>query len=199
MARRSEHSHDEIKRMVLEASETIISEEGFAALTVRRIALEIGYTVGSIYMVFENMADLILHVNARTLDDLSRALDEISPAAGLEQTVVDLAKAYLNFSGSNFNRWRLIFEHQLPKNAEIPSWYQRKADAAFYRVESLFRQLNPDLPEIEIRAGARALWGGVHGICILSLTGKSAAIELSDVESSIILLVENFLQGWKAR
>ena len=48
MARRSEHSLEQIKEMVLNAAETIIIEDGAQALTVRKVALEIGYTVGNI-------------------------------------------------------------------------------------------------------------------------------------------------------
>ncbi len=39
--------------------------------------MEIGYTVGSIYMVFDNMADLIMHVKGRTLDDISQQLKAV--------------------------------------------------------------------------------------------------------------------------
>ena len=52
MARRSEHTQEQIKEMVLIAAEGIVTEEGEEALTVRKIAQHIGYTVGSIYMVF---------------------------------------------------------------------------------------------------------------------------------------------------
>jgi AcrR family transcriptional regulator len=38
----------------------IVIEKGLNALTVRKVAVEIGYTVGSIYMVFANMQDLIM-------------------------------------------------------------------------------------------------------------------------------------------
>ncbi|HEY5141506.1 MAG TPA: TetR family transcriptional regulator, partial [Methylococcales bacterium] len=34
--------------MILDAAERIVTEEGFSALKVRKIAVEIGYTVGSI-------------------------------------------------------------------------------------------------------------------------------------------------------
>ena len=71
MARRNEHSLIELKAIVLNAAETIITEEGFAALTIRKIAMEMGYTVGSIYMVFASRAELILHINARTLETVS--------------------------------------------------------------------------------------------------------------------------------
>lgn len=51
MARRSEHSQAEIRKMVLEAAEEIVQEDGYPALKVRKMATDIGYTVGSIYRV----------------------------------------------------------------------------------------------------------------------------------------------------
>ncbi|MCX7099960.1 MAG: TetR family transcriptional regulator [Methylobacter sp.] len=49
MARRNEHSLDEIREMILDAAESIIINEGYSALTVRKITKKIGYTVASIY------------------------------------------------------------------------------------------------------------------------------------------------------
>ena len=42
MARRNDHSRDELRRMSLEAAETILAGEGAGALSVRRIAQSIG-------------------------------------------------------------------------------------------------------------------------------------------------------------
>ncbi|NOR68647.1 MAG: TetR family transcriptional regulator, partial [Methylomarinum sp.] len=123
MARRSEHSQEEIKEMVLKAAEVIVVEEGFSELKVRKVAMEIGYTVGSIYMVFDNMADLIMHVKGRTLDDIAEQLKVVINDANAEQTIVQLAKTYLSFASQNFNRWRMIFEHQLAEDAVVPDWY----------------------------------------------------------------------------
>ena len=51
MARRSDHSRDEIREMALNAAKTIVEREGAAALSTRKIANEIGYTAGSLYLV----------------------------------------------------------------------------------------------------------------------------------------------------
>ena len=115
MARRNKHSLDEIREMVLDAAETIIINEGYSALTARRIAMEIGYTVGSIYMVFANMADLVMHINASTVDDLTEQMQQV-PNCTPEQYIADLAKTYVEFASRNFNRWSMIFV----KNAEHP-------------------------------------------------------------------------------
>ena len=196
MARRSEHSLEEIKTMVLDAAEAIVLEEGFAALKVRKVALEIGYTVGSIYMVFTNMGDLIMHVKARTLDELADQLDEQLPECPAQEQILTLAKSYLQFANENYNLWSMIFEHRLPEHEKTPDWYQAKVDQAFIKVETLLGQLAPEPDQSDIQSAARALWSGVHGICVLSLTATLDAVGVKKVENNIVLLVENFIRGW---
>ncbi len=197
MARRSEHSQEEIKEMVLKAAETIVVEEGFDKLKVRKIALEIGYTVGSIYMVFDNMADLIMHIKGRTLDDITEQLNAVVMADSAEQTISRLANVYLTFAYQNFNRWRMIFDHQLAVNEAVPSWYQQKVDKIFALIERHFEQLSKNHNKQQSAQAAYALWSGVHGVCTLSLTGKLDLLDVADVEKMVDLLVDNFILGWK--
>jgi AcrR family transcriptional regulator len=197
MARRSEHTLEELKAMVLDAAETIVNEEGFSALKVRKIAMEIGYTVGSIYMVFVNMADLIMHINAKTLDDIAAQLEQVQDSSA-EQSIESMAMTYLNYATQNFNRWSKIFEYRLAADTEIPDWYQEKVENVFSPVEARFAELAPELPDDYRKQAARALWGGVHGVCVLSLTGKQDKAGIKDVEEMIVLLVRNFVRGWVA-
>jgi AcrR family transcriptional regulator len=197
MARRSEHNLEELKVLVLDAAETIVIEEGFSALKVRKIAMEIGYTVGSIYMVFANMADLIMHLNARTLDAIAAQLGQVQDHSA-EQSIETLAKTYLSYASQNFNRWRNIFDYRLPSDVEIPDWYQEKVDTVFAPVKSRFAELVPELSEDHRNSAARALWCGIHGICVLSLTDRLNKDGIDDVEETIVLLVRNFMRGWAA-
>ena len=197
MARRSEHSQEEIKEMVLNAAETIVIEEGFAELKVRKVAMEIGYTVGSIYMVFDNMADLIMHVKGRTLDDIADQLKLVINNDHAEHTIEQLAKTYLTFASQNFNRWSMIFEHRLTEDEAVPDWYQQKVDHIFSLVEMQFIHLETAHSEEQSKQAAYALWSGVHGICTLSLTGKLDLLGINNVENTVVLLVDNFIKGWK--
>ncbi|MGR8940383.1 MAG: TetR/AcrR family transcriptional regulator [Gammaproteobacteria bacterium] len=196
MARRSQHSLEEIKTMVLKAAETLVIEEGAKALTMRNIALEIGYTPGSIYMVFENMSDLILHLNARTLEAMVERF-ELAPNADPERCIQELARLYLDYARDNFNRWNLLFEHRPHDDAELPDWYRGKIEQAFVRFESEFARLTPERDGGQTRLAARALWGGIHGICMLGLTGKFKNAGSADVDAGVMLLVRNFLDGWR--
>ena len=73
MARRSDHSREELYDMALEAARQIAEKEGLRGLKARRIARDIGYTIGTLYNLFEDLDDLIVHLNGRTLDDLYQA------------------------------------------------------------------------------------------------------------------------------
>ena len=79
MARRYDHSREEIRTMALEAAEKIVVEQGHKGLTARKVMRDIGYAVGTLYLIFENLDDLILHLNVRTLDRLYRRMTDTQP------------------------------------------------------------------------------------------------------------------------
>ncbi|MEQ1530946.1 MAG: TetR/AcrR family transcriptional regulator [Methylococcales bacterium] len=195
MARRNEHTQGQLKEMILNAAQYIVVEQGFSALTVRKIAAKINYTVGSIYMIFTNMDDLILQLKAVTLNDITQQIEQISHYPP-EQYLEEMAKTYLRFASQNFNQWSMIFEHRLPEGTTTPDWYQLKVEEAFQRVETQFKRLTPSCSQAQIARAARALWGGIHGICALSLNEKLNSLDIYDVESNVVLLVRNFVQGW---
>lgn len=195
MARRSEHTQEQIREMVLKAAETIVIDEGVNALTVRKVAMEIGYTVGSIYMVFENMGDLIMHIKGRTLDELADELDEVSGGEdAVERRILAVAKAYLSFAHDHYNRWRMIFDTL--NNEPAPEWYVQKIARAMLIVETLFRQLLPDASAEQVAGATHALWSGVHGACVLSLNGSLGRVGEQNAAATVQLLVENFIRGW---
>ena len=78
MARRADHSREELYDNALAAAQRIVETDGFRALTARSVADAIGYSPGTLYNLFENLDDLIIHLNGRTLDAL---YDRLAPDA----------------------------------------------------------------------------------------------------------------------
>ena len=198
MARRSDHSRNEIKQMALQAAEQIVAEKGSSALTARRLASEIGYTVGSLYLVFENLDDVTLQVNARTLDQLSSKLDSVvSRHADTKRCILELGRAYIQFASEHPHLWNMVFEHQQSDDKAIPDWYQERINSLFERIEQQFANLIPTSTAASENAlAARALWSGVHGNCVLALTGRLDVVGIENIEKTCDLLIENFLTGW---
>ncbi len=197
MARRNEHSPAQIKEMVLNAAEKRVIEYGLSGLKMREIAMDIGYTVASIYMAFKNIADLILHVRGRTLDELTLQLEEIPHTDDIEQQINLLATAYLTFAQHNYYRWRMLFETHPSEAQTVPAWYQEKINRSFTHIEQLFQQLAPETSATEQKIAAQALWSGIHGVCLLKLTAVTNAEQFEHINKTLLVLVESFIKGWK--
>ena len=196
MARRSEHSQQQIKQMVLEAAEEIIQEQGFSALKVRKIATDIGYTVGSVYMVFANMNDLNMHIKARTWQKLLLHLERDSGESVTLASIENMAVAYLDFTVLNKGLWCMLFEHQSPIDEQVPGWYLQALERVVEFVDQVIKQLNTSHSDAQIRQAAQTLTASVQGVCMQLLMRQPSIENIKQARADVILLVECFMRGW---
>jgi len=195
MARRNDHSRDEIKEMAINAGIAVIEEEGFNDFSIRKVAKKIGYTVGTLYNVFENYNDLLFHINGATLDKITDQVQQ-----NLTEDLDDLAalktigSTYLDYAINNRNLWIALVEYRRPDRMEIPEWYQKKVDGAFaISIKYILPFANNKMDEaIHV---SRILWGGVHGVCILGLTGRIGELNNDMVRDKVDNLIQNYLYG----
>ncbi|SBS26241.1 Bacterial regulatory proteins, tetR family [Marinomonas spartinae] len=199
MARRNDHSREELKELALTAGEQLIDEEGIHALSARKIAQRIGYSAGALYLVFTNLDDLCWHINGRTMAMLNTLL-----SAQIEQEKVNrppqealrlIAKTYLNFSAEWPNRWALMFEHHTPESIICPDWLIHAVNQLFGFVQAPLRQLAPNVNDESLQLAVRTLWCGVHGIAALSSRGK-LFLEGDQTDALIDNLLTHYLTNW---
>ena len=197
MARRNDHSREEIQTMAINAAIRILNQEGPGSLSARKVAKDIGYTVGTLYLVFKNLDELILQVNAATLDEIQASLvavaqDQLDPISTLKA----MALAYFHYAQDHFARWSLLYTHQLPDNEPVPEWFDSKVSGVFETVKALLQKIRPDSSEQACLQAVRELWSGVHGACDLGLKGKLSFGGEFKAELLIESLVENYLAGF---
>jgi len=197
MARRSDHSREELREMAIKAAEHIVVEQGYEGLSARKVAAAIGYTVGTLYLVFENLDDLILHINAHTLDRLhARMKESQAHCVGASDCLLQLGQVYIRFADDDPHRWAMVFEHRLSEGQVMPAWYQEKIVRMFALVEEGLEPLAEKHTRDEITQASRALWGGVHGICILALAGNLGIAGVESVQDLTNTLITNYLKGF---
>ena len=90
----------------------------------------------------------------------------------------------------------MVFEHRFPGDQALPAWYQEKVTRMFALVEEGLEPLAGQRPQQEITQAAAALWGGVHGICILALTDNLGAAGVDSVQELAQSLISNYLEGF---
>jgi len=179
--------------MVLEAAEDIVHEYGYSSLKVRKIAADIGYTVGSVYMVFTNMNDLNMHIKARTWQKLHHYLQAQLQITG---TVQGIALAYLDFAMANEGLWRMLFEHQLALGDPVPKWYLQENQRSFKLMYEMIRQLDQSHADDQVLLAAQVLIKSVQGIVMQLLMQDQSSENIKSAKAEIILLIDCFLRGW---
>ncbi len=193
MARRSDHSREELHELVLATATEIAEKDGLRGLTARGIAREIGYTIGTIYNHFDDLDDVIVQLNGRTLDTLHEAMAAIPLDGEPEERANALAGGYMAFVRSHPNLWSVIFEHHLPEERTLPDWHAEKVLGLLGLIEAALAPLFPPGEEAERLHTARVLWSSVHGICSLAVADKLA--ESETVAIMVRSLIENYLAG----
>lgn len=195
MGRRNEHTQEQQREMAIAAAELILVKEGIAGLSMRKVAEAIGYTVGNLYLLFKNQDELLLALNQRTADAIYTYLsDRIAEAATPPDRLRAMAAGYIEFGRRHPHRWRLMFEHQLPDDMDRKG-VELRLGRLFELVESALRPLMPKAKPEQLRLAAASLWSGVHGICVLAVTGKLRWTGSSEFHPFSHFLVSTFLAG----
>lgn len=198
MGRRSIHTADQLRELILAAATELIEREGLSGLSAREIARNIGYSPGTLYNVFENLDDLVLTIEGRLLDRLHERLAAVPATDDPRRRVHALAAAYLEFTHQNPRLWNLLFEHHLPKGRDVPPAYRAKLDALLALVESALQPVMREADPASLRRAARVLWAGVHGITSLSTADKLSSITVEAAAPLVDDLVGTYLAGLEA-
>jgi len=197
MGRRSIHTPEELRHLILKASTEIIERDGLAGLSAREIARRIGYSPGTLYNVFHNLDDLVLTIEARLLDQLAERLAQIRSNGDATQHLLQIARAYLAFTHENPRLWNLIFEHHIPTGQAVPPWYQIKLESLMSEIEAALVPVIGGADPVALKRAARVLWSGVHGITSLSTADKLSNISADNAVPLVEDLVSTYLAGLK--
>jgi AcrR family transcriptional regulator len=137
------------------AARRILEEEGADALTMRRLADEMGIQAPSLYKHFSGKSDLELLLIEDALFDVGEATHRALHEPGHDSPVLNLLVTYRAYSMSHPNLYRLatggpLARHRLPEGLE--DWAG-----------------NPWLVVTGDPFLAQALWSLAHGMVILEL------------------------------
>jgi AcrR family transcriptional regulator len=196
MARRSDHTREELRELILKAATEIVKKSGIQKLTTRAVAKKIGYSAGTLYLIFHNVDELIFAVNARTLADLrvqmhARASQVADPVERLEV----MASYYLDFGLANVDLWRLVFEHRFLGDDPFPEIITHETNAVLQAVGAALKNIVPGASNAELHGIAAGFWSGVHGVSHLAITDKLRIASEAPFHTVMKMQVDTFLRG----
>lgn len=200
--RATEQRRDRLRSALVAAAERALATGGLHDLRARTLAEDVGCAVGAIYNAVEDLDELILLANSRTLAALERDLtavretDDDNPDAAISQ-LVQLALAYLTFAATHTWRWRALFDHRMP-GRDVPEWYRSEQQRLFGHVEAPLRILQKRATPKRRALLARSLFSAVHGLVTLGLEERLEAIPLPVLREQVTFIVTTIGRGMAA-
>jgi AcrR family transcriptional regulator len=190
----------ELRQEILDAARDLFVREGFENVSMRKIAEKIEYSPTTIYLYFQDKADLLDCICEETFARLVRkqtALDQTveHPFERLRRGL----RAYIEFGLKHPNHYKVAF--MMPDPFDDPEHCVRAhamGQKAFDHLRTTISQCAEQrMIEVEdIEATAQSVWAAIHGLT--SLLIAHPRFEWVERDHLIDTLIENILSGLRA-
>lgn len=189
IAERKDRQKQAMRERILDASRRIVMREGFAALSMRKIADAIEYSPATLYLHFASRDDIAQALCAEGYAQLLEVFVPLAQIADPAERLKALGRAYVAFGVEHPQTYRLIFMEDPSYTGAALGGYAASADtdtgtaavsrqdesgdAAVLLMTGALDELKAAsrLPaSAEVLVWAEAFWATLHGIVALNLT-----------------------------
>lgn len=199
MGRRSVHSPEELRQLILDASQTIVERNGITGLSAREIARMIGYSPGTLYNIFENLDDVLLTLQVQLMGRTVEHLKRVPLGHDGEKNIEALSNAYVDFALVNRRMWNLFLAHNLPAGKTVPAPFHDYTNSLVDIVKGALAQVAPNLSSEDLDTTARSFLAGLNGIMAFAATEKGVYITPATAQTYAKDLTSTFLKGLRCR
>ena len=138
-------SRGEAADKILLAAEKLFASRGFAAVSVRDIAVEAGVNKALVFYYFENKAKLLQRVLEQYYQAHRQVLSPAPEGASVREQMRHLLDSYLDFIEENY-RYLQIVQHELASNADNLPMIRIGLRSLYDRVHELLGELTSEGP-----------------------------------------------------
>ena len=107
---RSDSQRAKMRHHIEKAAANLFQSEGYGAVSIRRIAKEVGCSPMAIYAYFDNKVDLLRSLWAQVFDDLFQSVQaRVSAETSPKMKLQVLSMGYVQYWLDNPERYRMVF------------------------------------------------------------------------------------------
>ena len=191
------YHHGDVRNVLLQQAENILTDEGPAGLSLRRLARLTGVSEAAPYRHFDGKDGILAAVAIAAFERFAEQLETAAASTeNHEERIMALGAAYVQFAVENPQHFRLIFGRERPPLDQYPE-LRDAADNAFdvlqRAVTSVDRKAEMTLAEAASAYNrALAAWSRAHGIAMLVIDGMIVPPADQDLSGFVLgLLAED--------
>jgi len=174
---RRERERTEMTERIMDAARAMFVQDGYEAVTLRKIALAIEYSPGAIYQYFKDKQTLVRAIIQKDQQDLRNQIIECMLLQEPRARLIEMARRYAQWGVSHPNHYMLLLsppsgwvkqEDELRQDTPTP--LEQEAIKILYESvkdamrRGIFKDKYTDPSLI-----AATMWAGIHGVIMLEI------------------------------
>lgn len=167
---------------VVNAALSFLDREGWDALTINALALQLGTKGPSLYNHLDSLQDLRRSVRMRVIDDIIAMLNSAGAGRSRDDAVVAMAGAYRSYAHHHPGRYSAFT--RMPFGGDDPEFTAATRAAAAPVIAVL---ASYGLDGEEAFHVALEFWSGMHGFVLLEMTGAMDGIDADAVFTDMVV------------
>jgi AcrR family transcriptional regulator len=192
---------EELRQEILDAARELFAKEGYANVSMRKIAEKIDYSPTTIYLYFEDKDKLLYSICEETFAKLVKEFEEIE--AGTSDPIEQLeraGRAYIDFGLSHPNHYKVTFMgagRADPMECQNFDPRESMGEKCFMHLRTIVERCvqQGKFRPIDLDATSQGLWAAVHGITSLLITYR---IPLANKDRLVGQVINVITAGLKA-
>jgi AcrR family transcriptional regulator len=196
---RRDREKSELRGKIFDAARELFVEQGYDAVTMRKVAERIEYSPTAIYLHFADKDALLREI---VWTDFAALAGQFQKLARIEEPIERLSRlgrAYVEFGLSHPNHYRLMFGARPCPPMEKASVGDPPNDAYAFLLTAVTdamekKRLRPELRDPELVA--QMLWSAVHGIVMLQIDhGNAVHSSMRKPKDITALMLDVLMRG----
>jgi len=186
----------DLRRAILDTTRHLLVEEGYNALSMRKIARAVGCSATSIYLHFENKDALFHALIDEGMDRLYAHLAAAGEGTRGRARLEALARAYIAFGLDNPEYYEVMFMLHPERMARYPAEKYRRARRNIELFGEALAETAGPLSAADADLAASVLWTALHGAVAL-LIARRIDVRI-DQATYVKAVIRQIIEGFPA-
>lgn len=187
VADRKAREKEALRELILKGAKKLFLEKGIEQTTIRNIADEIDYSVGTVYVYFKDKNAILHDLHSIGFQELGGYFQELFSIENPMERLRKMGFIYIKFALENQEMYDLMFNVKAPmefiENSECSVW--NEGDNTFGALKTTVAQCmeKGHFKGNRLEPLAFMIWSLVHGMCCLEIRQRTKGVKFTNPDT----------------
>jgi AcrR family transcriptional regulator len=186
-AERKIREKEALKALILKGAKRLFIEKGIEQTTIRNIADEIDYSVGTVYVYFKDKNAILHDLHSIGFQELGSYFEELFNIEDPMERLRKMGLVYIKFALENQEMYDLMFNLKAPmeflESSDNEDWDE--GAATFSRVKKTIQECinTGHFKGHNVEPLSFMVWSLVHGMCCLEIRHRTKGVKFTNPDT----------------